>query len=103
MTASTKPKYCFARVRPATNLRREISEIAQTFRLFIGVDSMEKRTSVELVENDSRLAAGGESAEFIQDANDPMNWGTLQKHIILACISLLGGLGTYAGLFIVPA
>lgn len=64
---------------------------------------MEKRTSVELIENDSTRAARDGSAEILHDPHDPMKWGSLRKHSILACISLLGGLGTYAGLFIVPA
>lgn len=65
---------------------------------------MEKRGSVDLVENDSGVKPGGDVAEAsIQDPHDPMKWSWLQKHSILACISLLGGLGTYAGLFIVPA
>lgn len=65
---------------------------------------MEKRGSVELVENGSGVKAGDDSAQaIIQDPHDPMKWSSIQKHSILACISLLGGLGTYAGLFIVPA
>lgn len=64
---------------------------------------MEKRTSVELVENGSPRAARDGSAQVLHDPHDPMKWGSLRKHSILACISLLGGLGTYAGLFIVPA
>lgn len=64
---------------------------------------MEKRTSVELIENDSTRVARDGFAEVLHDPHDPMKWGSLRKHSILACISLLGGLGTYAGLFIVPA
>ncbi|KAI7778452.1 hypothetical protein LA080_002152 [Diaporthe eres] len=64
---------------------------------------MEKRTSVELIQNDPQHAARDGPAEVLRDPHDPMKWGWLQKHSILACISLLGGLGTYAGLFIVPA
>lgn len=64
---------------------------------------MEKGTSVELVENGFGHAARDGSAEVLHDPHDPMKWSWLQKHSILACISLLGGLGTYAGLFIVPA
>lgn len=63
---------------------------------------MEKPNSAELVENGSGLA-GQDSADVVRDPHDPMRWSWLQKHSILACISLLGGLGTYAGLFIVPA
>lgn len=64
---------------------------------------MEKRTSVELVEDGSANAAREGSAEILDVSHDPMKWSPLRKHSILACISLLGGLGTYAGLFIVPA
>lgn len=64
---------------------------------------MEKPRSVDLVENGSELAAGDNPAEVALNPDDPMAWDWLQKHSILACISLLGGLGTYAGLFIVPA
>lgn len=65
--------------------------------------TMEKRDSVELVENGSVLVTGGGTAEIMQNPDDPMTWSWLQNHSILACISLLGGIGTYAGLFIVPA
>lgn len=64
---------------------------------------MEKPSSVELVENGSGVAAADNPAEVSLNPDDPMSWSWLQKHSILACISLLGGLGTYAGLFIVPA
>lgn len=43
------------------------------------------------------------TTDHVSRSNDPMQWSWLQKHSILACVSLLGGLGTYAGLFIVPA
>ncbi|KAH8774784.1 major facilitator superfamily domain-containing protein [Diaporthe sp. PMI_573] len=64
---------------------------------------MQKPSSVELVKNGSGLAARENSAEVALDPDDPMSCGWLRKHSILAYISLLGGLGTYAGLFIVPA
>ncbi|KAK2616063.1 hypothetical protein N8I77_002773 [Diaporthe amygdali] len=64
---------------------------------------MEKRDSVELAENGSVLKTQDGTTETIMNPDDPMMWSWLQKHSILACISLLGGLGTYAGLFIVPA
>lgn len=63
---------------------------------------MEKPTSIELVENGG-LVASDNPADVALNPDDPMSWSWLQKHSILACISLLGGLGTYAGLFIVPA
>lgn len=62
-----------------------------------------EKTSVEIVENGSTLPAREDGTALLPTLEDPMNWSSLQKHSILACISLLGGLGTYAGLFIVPA
>lgn len=64
---------------------------------------MEKPSSAELLENGSGVGERDNSAEVALNPDDPMSWGWLQKHSILGCISLLGGLGTYAGLFIVPA
>lgn len=64
---------------------------------------MEKGNSVELLENGSGLMARDGTAEVSPNPEDPVMWGWLLKHSTLACISLLGGLGTYAGLFIVPA
>lgn len=55
------------------------------------------------VKSESVLSSRVDGAEFLLDPKDPMNWSWLMKHSILACISVLGGLGTYAGLFIVPA
>lgn len=64
-----------------------------------------EKASVHALESSKVPYSGGPTAqqETAYDPNDPMNWSSLQKHSILACISLLGGLGTYAGLFIVPA
>ena len=44
-----------------------------------------------------------EHGDVHPNPEDPMNWSWAKKHSILACVSLLGGLGTYGGLFIVPA
>jgi hypothetical protein len=72
-------------------------------RIVSVIEVMEKPSSIELVDNGSGLAAGDNPAQVALNPDDPMSWGWIQKHSILACISLLGGLGTYAGLFIVPA
>ena len=62
-----------------------------------------KNSSTEFAESGSAMSAGDDGAAVVLNPEDPMNWSWWRKHSILACISLLGGLGTYAGLFIVPA
>ena len=73
-----------------------------TRRLLAGINNMEKPLD-EIVEVGFTLPPRQDGAEVLPNPEDPMNWSWLQKHSILACISLLGGLGTYAGLFVVPA
>ena len=58
---------------------------------------------IDIIANGSTRPLSEDGATPMLDPNDPMNWSWLQKHSILGCVSLLGGLGAYAGLFIVPA
>ena len=58
---------------------------------------------IDMIASGSTRPPSEDEATLILDPDDPMNWSWLQKHSILFCVSLLGGLGAYAGLFIVPA